>query len=177
MLAALCALVSVSCQKGDGDAEYGNAFVYIPQAMTNGTIDNVYAVPAGADVYTYNFKVENSVVKVFLSVYRSGKLDVGEVTVNIEANASSSSEQAAALGAEVMPSDMYSLPQKATVPAGENGTTFYLEIYKDALTAASASGKSYVLCVDIKNPTAFKLNEDASEVVVKLDVDAMKTYL
>lgn len=175
ILATLCAFAAVSCQKGDGDAEYGNAVVYIAQAMTNGAIDNVYAVPAGADVYTYNFKVEENAVKVYLSVYRSGKLNAEDVTVNLEANASASAEQAKAMGAEVMPEAMYSLPLKATVPGDKNSTTVYLELQKSALQAAS--GKVYVLCVDITNPTKYELSKDASEVVIKLDVDAMKAYL
>ena len=175
LLATICVLAAVSCQKGDGDAEYGIAQVYITQAMTNGTIDNVYAVPGGDDVYTYNFKVEENVVKVFLSVYRSGKLDVDEVTVDVVADDAASAQQATALGAAIMPQDMYSLPAKVTVPAGQNAVTFYLELQKSALSAAS--GKVYVLCVGVKNPTAFQLYEPASQVIVKLDVDAMKAFI
>lgn len=174
IIATLCAFAAVSCQKGDGDAEYGNAVVYIAQAMTNGAIDNVCAVPAGADVYTYNFKVEENVVKVFLSVYRSGKLDASEVTVNIAADATESAAQAAAMGAKVMPESMYSLPLKATVPAGQNGATVYLELQKSALQSASGV---YVLCVGISNPSKYELNEAASSVVVKLDADAMKAFI
>lgn len=177
ILAAFCAFAMVSCDKGDGSAEYGNPYIYISQAMTNGTLNNIYAVPGGDGVYTYNFKVDGDVVKVFLSAYRSGKLNATEVTVDVVANASASATNAASMGAEVMPQAMYTLPSKVTVPAGENYKTFYLELQKSALLDASAAGKTYVLCVDLANPTAYSLYEEACEVVVKLDVDAMKSHL
>lgn len=32
-------LLAASCGKGDGDAEYGNSFVYIPQATQSGGLN------------------------------------------------------------------------------------------------------------------------------------------
>lgn len=177
ILAIICIFSAASCQKGDGDAEYGIAKVYITQAMTNGTIDNVYAVPGGDDIYTYNFKAEDDVVKVYLSVYRSGKLKADAVTVNVQTDVSASEKEASKTGAEVMPEGMYSLPATVTVPADKNSTTFYLELQKSALSAAEAAGKVYVLCVNITNPSRYELYESASQVVVKLDVDALKSLV
>ena len=171
--AALC----ISCQKGDGDAEYGNILVYIPQAMTNGSIDNVYAVPGGEAERTYNFKESGDVVNVFLGVYRSGKIDAKEVTVSVAVDDAESQAQAASLGAAVMPSSLYTLPSSAKVEAGKNSTTFYLALSKAALKDAANAGKTYVLCVRISNPSNYELNEDASVVVVKLDVDALNNLV
>ena len=172
-LAALC----ISCQKGDGDAEYGNILVYIPQAMTNGSIDNVYAVPGGDAERTYNFKAEGDVVNVFLGVYRSGKINAKEVTVNVAVDDAESQAQASAAGAAVMPSSLYTLPSSAKVEAGKNATSFYLALSKSALQDAANAGKTYILCVRISNPSNYQLNEDASVVVVKLDVDALKALI
>lgn len=178
VLASLATLVFfVSCQKGDGDAEYGNALVYIPQAFTNGTIDNIYPVPSGDAENTYNFKVDGESVNVYLGVYRSGKLDGSAVKVTVAADASASSAQAAALGAKVMPGSLYSLPATAQVEAGENACTFFLTIPKSELTKPANAGQVYVLCVRISDPSAYKLNEDGSVVVVKLDVDALKALV
>ena len=63
----------VSCAKGDGDKDYGVEKVYIPQAMADGGISNVYNVPSGEGEYTYNFAIEAETVEVFLGVMRSGK--------------------------------------------------------------------------------------------------------
>ena len=32
VIAAMSAMLAVSCQKGDGEADYGNSLIYIPQA-------------------------------------------------------------------------------------------------------------------------------------------------
>lgn len=177
LLSALCLFAFASCEKADGEAEYGNLIVYIPQAMTNGIIDNVYDVPSGGLEDTYNFKAETGTVDVFLGVYRSGKINAAEVTVDVLVDEAATQAQAAELGAEVMPAAMYTLPAKATVPAGVNSKTFYLSIPRSALTEAANAGKVYVLCVSIANPTRFELNEDASTVVVRLDVDALKALI
>ena len=62
-----------SCTEGDGYKDYGVEKVYIPQAMTDGGITNVYNVPSGGGEYTYNFSIEDETVEVFLGVLRSGK--------------------------------------------------------------------------------------------------------
>ena len=170
-------LLAASCEKADGEAEYGNLLVYIPQAMTNGTIDNIYDVPSGDAEYTYNFRVQEGVVNVFLSVYRSGKIKAREVIVDVIADLNSTAAQAEALGAETMPSSLYTLPAKAGVPAGVNSGSFYLAVPKASLMDETHAGKIYVLCVRIANPSNYELNEDASEVVVRLDVDALKACL
>lgn len=43
----LSAFMALSCQKGDSEVDYGNSFIYIPQAMVSGGINNYYNVPSG----------------------------------------------------------------------------------------------------------------------------------
>lgn len=45
VIAAMSAMLAVSCQKGDGEADYGNSLIYIPQATVSAGIDNYYNVP------------------------------------------------------------------------------------------------------------------------------------
>lgn len=47
VIAAMSAMLAVSCQKGDGEADYGNSLIYIPQATVSAGIDNYYNVPSG----------------------------------------------------------------------------------------------------------------------------------
>jgi hypothetical protein len=159
-----------SCAKGDGDKEYGVEKVYIPQAMVDGGITNIYNVPSGGGEYTYNFSIEEETVEVYLGVLRSGKQSGNAFSVDVLVNAVSTEAQAAALGAEVMPA-IYTLPTKVKVDAGTNGTTFNLSINKESLKAQA--GKKLVLCIALANPTAYELSPKASEVTVLVDVNAL----
>ena len=40
VIAAMSAMLAVSCQKGDGEADYGNSLIYIPQATVSAGIDS-----------------------------------------------------------------------------------------------------------------------------------------
>ena len=62
-MSVLCLFALASCAKGDGDKDYGVEKVYIPQAMADGGITNVYKVPSGEGEYTYNFAIENETVE------------------------------------------------------------------------------------------------------------------
>lgn len=55
VIAAMSAMLAVSCQKGDGEADYGNSLIYIPQATVSAGIDNYYNVPSGGAENTLNF--------------------------------------------------------------------------------------------------------------------------
>ena len=161
-----------SCAKGDGDKEYGVEKVYIPQSMADGGITNVYNVPSGDGEYTYNFSIEDETVEVYLGVLRSGKQSGEAFTVDVVVNAETTAAQAAELGAEVMASDLYTLPSQVKVDAGMNGTTFHLSLNKAGLKAKT--GKKLVLCIALANPSAYELSENADEVTVLVDVDALK---
>lgn len=165
----LCALAS--CAQGDGDKIYGVEKVYIPQSMADGGISNVYNVPSGEGEYTYNFSIEEETVEVFLGVMRSGKQSGDAFTVNVVVNDETTAAQAAALDAEVMGADIYTLPESVSVEAGSNQATFRLSLNKAALKAQA--GKKLVLCVGLASPTKYELNEKASEVTVLVNVDAL----
>jgi hypothetical protein len=139
--------------------------------MADGGITNVYKVPSGDGEYTYNFSIEDETVEVFLGVIRSGKQSGEAFTVNVVVNDETSASQAAALGAEVMDAGIYTLPESVSVAAGTNSKTFNLSLNKAALKANA--GKKLVLCVALASPTKYELSEQASEVTILVDVDAL----
>ena len=161
-----------SCAKGDGDKDYGVEKVYIPQSMADGGITNIYNVPSGDGEYTYNFSIEEETVEVYLGVLRSGKQSGEAFTVDVVVNAETTADQAVKNEAEVMPSDIYTLPSQVKVDAGTNGTTFHLSLNKTGLKAHA--GKKLVLCVALANPTAYELSEKSAEVTILVNVDALK---
>lgn len=161
----------VSCEKGDGYKDYGVEKVYIPQAMVDGGLSNVYNVPSGGGEYTYNYSVEEDVVKVYLGVLRSGKQAGETFTVNIVVNETTSAQMATTHGAEVMPASLYTLPEVVTVEAGTNSSTFALSLDKAALKAQA--GKKLVLCVGLANLSKYELSDKGQEVTVLVDVDAL----
>lgn len=171
-MSVICIFALSSCAKGDGDKEYGVEKVYIPQSMADGGITNVYNVPSGDGEYTYNFSIEDETVEVYLGVLRSGKQSGEAFTVDVVVNAETTAAQAAELGAEVMASNLYTLPSQVKVDAGTNGTTFHLSLNKEGLKAQA--GKKLVLCVALANPSRYELSEKAAEVTVFVDVDALK---
>ena len=75
------------------------------------------------------------------------------------------------MSAEVMSSDLYTLPSNVKVEAGTNQTRFNLSLNKAALK--EQAGKKLVLCVGLASPTKYELNEKASEVTVLVNVDAL----
>lgn len=174
IIAALSTLLAVSCQKGDGDVDYGNSLIYIPQATVNGGIDNYYNVPAGGAENTVNFAVAEEDVEVYLGVLLSGKAASTGFTVGVQANADATASAAQALGATVLPETAYQLPATVSVPSGKNSATFKLLVDKASLK--SYTGK-YVLAVELVSPSAYELAEKATTVVVVIDADALKNYL
>jgi hypothetical protein len=171
LMSVICLFALSSCAKGDGDKDYGVEKVYIPQAMADGGITNVYNVPSGEGEYTYNFAIKEETVEVFLGVLRSGKQAGQAFSVDVVVNDETSAAQAAKLGAEVMNAGMYTLPEKVSVAAGTNSKTFNLSLNKAALK--EQAGKKLVLCVGLANCTAYEISEKAAEVTVLVNVDAL----
>lgn len=170
-MSVICLFALASCAKGDGDKDYGVEKVYIPQSMADGGITNVYKVPSGEGEYTYNFKIEEETVEVYLGVMRSGKQSGKAFTVDIVVNEETSASQAAKYGAEVLGEGLYTLPTEVSVPAGKNSATFHLSLNKAALK--EKAGKKLVLCVGIANCTEYEISEKAAEVTVLVDVNAL----
>lgn len=171
LMSVICLFALSSCAKGDGDKDYGVEKVYIPQAMADGGITNVYNVPSGEGEYTYNFAIKEETVEVFLGVLRSGKQAGQAFSVDVVVNDETSAAQAAKLGAEVMNAGMYTLPEKVSVAAGTNSKTFNLSLNKAVLK--EQAGKKLVLCVGLANCTAYEISEKAAEVTVLVNVDAL----
>ena len=172
IMSVICLFALASCAKGDGDKDYGVEKVYIPQAMIDGGITNVYNVPSGGGEYTYNFSVEEETVEVYLGVLRSGKQAGEAFTVDVVVNSTTTVSQATALKAEAMPASLYTLPENVKVDAGTNSTLFSLSLNKAALKAQA--GKKLVLCVGLANPSKYELSEKGAEVTVLVNVDALK---
>ena len=53
-LAFLMPLSFSSCEKGDGDLDYGEGFIYIAQATLTGGLNNYCTVPSGWGPDTFN---------------------------------------------------------------------------------------------------------------------------
>lgn len=131
VIAAMSAMLAVSCQKGDGEADYGNSLIYIPQATVSAGIDNYYNVPSGGAENTLNFGTTETDVDIYLGVMLSGKKAGSGFSVNIVEDSEASISAAAALGATVLPSSAYELPSVVNVASGRNSGTFSLVLRKE----------------------------------------------
>lgn len=164
-------LLAFSCQKGDGDVDYGNNYIYMPQSKVTGGLNNHYQVPSSTLENTRNFVLTDDSVDIILGVLRSGKQSGSAFTVDIVVNNDASARAAAAIGAEVLAEDAYSLPAKAEVEAGSNAATFYLSVSKSQL--AANAGKTLVLEVGIANPSAYELASTGTSTCVVINVDSL----
>lgn len=171
LMSVISVFALASCAKGDGDKDYGVQKVYIPQAMADGGITNVYNVPSGEGEYTYNFEITAETVEVYLGVLRSGKQSGQAFTVDVVVNDETSAQMATKYGAEVMDPGIYTLPSEVSVAAGTNSKTFHLSLNKAALK--EKAGKKLVLCVGLANCTGYEINEKAAEVTVLVNVSAL----
>ncbi|WP_423126660.1 hypothetical protein [Gaoshiqia sp. Z1-71] len=164
------------CQEGDGDQDYGFAYIYMPQAMVSGGLTNYYNVPSGGGEYTYNFKIQDGQLNVILGVLRSGKLADEAYRVDINAS-ETSADVLSAVGGLALPTAIYSLPQNVNVPSGKSGETFYLSLDADALMSEAYDGQKLVLTIGISNPTNFELADVGTSVVVIIDVDNVREFM
>lgn len=169
IMAVSAALLAVSCQKGDGDVDYGNMLVYIPQATVSGGLDYYYTVPSGGAENTYNFRVDGDVVNVMLGVARSGKASGEAFSVEVVVDNGLTEKAVEALKATPLQGSAYTLPSKVEVEAGRNNASFYLAVKKSEIVA----GTKYVLGVAIENPSSYDLAKSNTEVVVVIDSDAL----
>ena len=178
----LLAIILTGCEKGDGEADYGYAYIYMPQANVSGGLDNNYAVPAGGDENTYNFIIdtENQEVDIMLGALRSGKLPDEGFAVDIQARTDTTNTLIANGTIEnglLLPASVYSLPSSIEVPAGKYTKTFYLSVDASALMDEAYTDKKLVLTVGITNPTQYPLLQKYANTVVIIDVNSMRTYL
>ena len=181
----LCALVLASCQKGDGDADYGFNYVYMPQATYTGT-NNFYPIPGGSGDYSsLNYKIDKqgNKINILLGVIRSGKLEnASKLTVNVGVLADVTNQMVASgeiSNALAMSSSIYTIPNTASIEADNNSCSFNLSVDINKLMDGTYNGKNLVLAVGISNPNPakYELSDSNTSVVVIIDVDAMRSVL
>lgn len=176
-LVMLCAVIMVSCQEGDGEADYGFGYVYISQATSSGGLNNHCLVPDGAGKNTLNFKEENGKLNIYLGITRSGKLsDAAGFTVDV-LSSTNMAQEAIISGdidnAMLLPSSLYEIPDKVSIASGTNSATFYLSLDVNILKTSEYAGKKLVVALEIANPTSYQLSDKNTSVVVVIDVNAM----
>lgn len=174
VITVLSTFLAFSCQKGDGEADYGNSLIYIPQATVSGGIDNYYNVPSGAAENTHNFGVSETDVDIYLGVMLSGKKTSSGFSVGIVEDSEASAAAAVSLGATVLPSSAYNLPSTVNVASGKNSGMFNLALQKAFIQENSGT---YVLALKLSDPSDYELSSKATSVVVVIDVDSLKKYL
>lgn len=167
-------LLANSCRRGDGDADYGNSYIYMPQATVNAGLDNHYNVPSGGAENTLNFEVSETDVEIYMGVLLSGKAESKGFSVNIVVDEAKTGDAAASLGAAVLPDSVYELPPYVDVAEGKNSEIFHLLVKKDFV--AAAEGK-YVLVVGLADPSEYELSPNATSVTVVIDADALQKYI
>jgi hypothetical protein len=166
---ALLTLVSTGCDKGDGDKEYGYAYVMMPQSQR---LEGYYNVPGGSEKNTRNYIVEEDKVLVCLGVLRSGNVADEAFSVELttpETPVGDFIYDGIIPGAEAMPASLYTLPSKVDVASGSNASEFYMEL--DRAQLAGNAGKTFVLCIELANPTRYKLAREAYRTMVVVRVD------
>lgn len=166
--------ILAACEKDQSDADFGNTYIYMPQALLSALRFNV---PAGNDVSNYNYTVDDSKVNVRLGVLRSGKSEAESYTVSVKANPDTvatmiNNKVLDGATTVVMPSSMYTLPQTVTVADGQLGAGFLLALDKAQVKAYA--GKKLALGVVISNSTKYTINPKINKVVVVVDVNALK---
>jgi hypothetical protein len=172
---ALLTLVSTGCDKGDGEKEYGYPYVMMPQSQR---IEGYYYVPGGSEEFTRNYIVEADKVLVCLGVLRSGNVADEAFSVDITTPQTPADDfiyDGIVPGAELMPESLYTLPSKVDVASGSNATEFYMEL--DRAQLAGNAGKTFVLSIELANPTRYKLAREAYRTMVVVNVDELVNKL
>lgn len=170
-----------ACEEADSEKEWGNSYIYMPQAMLlSEGLNNNYIVPTQINGIN-NYKIEQNTLQVFLGVYRSGLEVLEDFAVDVSVNNDTcvyciagamlpEADEAFAVYANaiLLPADMYSLPPIVSVDAGQRRKNFYLSIDREKLEANKTgyTGKDLVLAVKISNPTRYKLNSSLSTTMV-----------
>lgn len=172
----LLLLVLLGCEKGDGFAEFGHTYIYIPQSMVSGGIDNYYLVPAGGEENNYNFKIEDNKVNIILGVLRSGALNSDSYSVDVKSYAPSN-EVLTSLNGIALPETIFTLPNTVNVDSEKTGEVFYLSVDATALKSETFNNQTLVLTVEISNPSNYELAEKGTKVNVVIDVEKIRGFL
>lgn len=155
----------ISACSGAADEVYGEALIYMPQAVSNLTgpqnQDSVKLSPLGGDT------------TILVGVYRSGLQKLSAFSVDLVVD-TDTLEKAIALSAsdddykqyanaKLLPAQYYELPAKISVKSGDRNSWTDILIKKEQLLNNwEGSSTTYILPVRIVNPTQHELNEDLS---------------
>lgn len=165
------AFILASCENSDKDIDFGNSYIYMPQAILQSGGTNL------------NYKVSVSLANtsdtvIYVGIYRSGLETLREVSVDLRINndtLQSAIEIAGMPGAtqdydiykkaKLLPANYYKLPDKIALKNGERETAVELVLDKKKLSEDGffqSTGNRYILPVYITNPTRYELNERLS---------------
>ncbi len=170
-------LIFTACK--EEKIEYGEAFIYMPQATATGGVNAMYSIPSGGGNMTYNFQSKNGRINIMLGVMRSGTFAGEDFTVDVVVLKDKMDELIASgevRNAVTMPGEIYTLPSKVAV-TNSNEATFYLSVDSLALmTNLAYTGQNMVLTVGLSNPTKYQLAEKNTFVNVIVDIDAIRNH-
>lgn len=181
---AVMAMTMVGCEPSDANKDYGFPLIYIPQATVTG-LDNSYPIPNGpfGQNTKYTCYYEDGKLNIALGVVRAGKLaDEKAFTVDLGVSENETTKKVDELvgketPAAALPVSVCSIPEKISVPAGDNTGTCYVSVDLQALSANKASimeGEVYkqlVLGLEISNPTEYELAETNTSVIIILNLN------
>ncbi len=178
LLFILCSgLIYTACN--EEKMEYGEAFIFMPQATTTGGVNTLYSIPSGGGEMTYNFKAENGKINIVLGVMRSGTFAGEDFTVNVVTLKDETDkliESGAVRNAVAMPEGIFTLPSQVTVE-NSNEATFYLSVDSVTLINDLAyTGQNMVVTVGLANPSKYELAEKNTFANVILSVDAIRDH-
>ena len=178
----LSILLVTSCEKGDGEEDYGLPLIYISQATTSGGLNNDYYVPSGGGSYTHNFKIDsiNNKLEVILGVTRSGKVPNKAYEVEVYTRPDTTQtiiNSGVIANAQLLPEKLYQIPANVMVDDASYSEAFSLILDAIKLMDDIYTDKKLMLTVGLRNPTIYPLSEEYSNVVVIIDVNAIRAYM
>lgn len=177
LLALGVGLIFTACS--EEKLEYGEAFIYMPQATTTGGVNTLYTVPSGGGEMTYNFQSENGKINIILGVMRSATFAGEDFTVDIVTMKDETDkliESGQVRNSVPMPDNIYTLPSKVTV-SNSNEAVFYLSVDSATLINDLAyTGQNMVLTVGLANPTKYELADNNTFTNIILNIDAIRDH-
>jgi hypothetical protein len=170
-------MLIISCEEADSDKDWGLAKIYMPQASldVNGNADG-YPVPLDGDPMYQNYDLDSltNTLNVHLGVYCSALENKSPFSVDVITRPDTVDQLIAneVIEAAVhLPEDVYHLPTNITVPTGQQGVEFDLEVDLQKLidNYPELAEKKLVLAVALDNPSDYELNNQLSTTVIVID--------
>lgn len=164
----------------DENMDFGEAYIYMPQATSNGGINSLYNVPSFGGELSYNFFAENRRINIILGIIISGHLPTDNFSVKINVlneETNNLIESGTIKNAIILPEALYVLPPLVTVDRS-NQATFYLSLDSTAVMDNPAySGRNLIQTIGISAPTSYELASKNTFTSVVIDVDKLRAIL